>query len=164
VYLQGGPGGHSQKSSTSYFNPSIYRLILFDQHGRGKSQPAPEIRENTTPSLVANIEALRLYLRIPKWHLVYGGSWGSTLALLYAQAYPDVVGSLVDWGIFITSKSEIDWFRGPIGATTIFPEAFEAFVHHLPPEERGDLAGNYYKRLTCDVFSLRDLISLIDIR
>jgi proline iminopeptidase len=155
VYLHGGPGGHTQKSNTAYFNPDIYRVVLFDQRGTGKSQPAPEIRENTTPNLVADIEALRVHLNIPKWHLVYGGSWGSTLALLYAQAYPDVVVSLLVLGIFTTRKLEMDWFRGPIGATTIFPEAFETFVNHLPPEERGDLTGNYYKRLTSDDHATR---------
>lgn len=155
MYLHGGPGGHTQKSNTSYFNPAIYRVVLLDQRGTGKSQPAPEIRENTTPNLVSDIEVLRVHLNIPKWHLVFGGSWGSTLALLYAQAYPDVVGSLLMCGIFTTRKSELDWFRGPIGATSVFPEAFEAFVNYLPPEERDDLTGNYYKRLTSDDHATR---------
>ena len=155
MFLHGGPGGHTQKSDTSYFNPAIYRVVLLDQRGTGKSQPAPEIRENTTPNLVSDIEALRVHLNIPKWHLVFGGSWGSTLALLYAQAFPDVVGSLLVRGIFTTRKLELDWFRGPIGATSIFPEAFEAFVNHLPPEERDDLTGNYYKRLISDDHATR---------
>jgi proline iminopeptidase len=104
---------------------------------------------------VSDIEVLRVHLNIPTWHLVFGGSWGSTLALLYAQAYPDVVGSLLMCGIFTTRKSELDWFRGPIGATSVFPEAFEAFVNYLPPEERDDLTGNYYKRLTSDDHATR---------
>ncbi|KAJ5168196.1 Proline iminopeptidase [Penicillium canariense] len=148
VYLHGGPGGHTRRSNTSYFNPDIYRVVLLDQRGTGKSQPAPDIRENTTPELVSDIEALRVHLGIPRWHLVYGGSWGSTLALLYAQTYPEMVGSLIVWGVFTTRKSEVDWSRGHVGAPSVFPEAFEAFVNHLSPEERGDLTGSYYKRLT----------------
>ncbi|KAJ5125531.1 hypothetical protein N7448_004851 [Penicillium atrosanguineum] len=143
----GKPGGQTSKGNTTYFNPSIYRVILLDQRGTGKSQPAGEVRNNTTPDLVSDIEILRNHLQIPKWHLIFGGSWGSTLALLYAQAYPHAVGSLILRGIFTTRAFEIEFSRGPLGAGSFFPEEYEAFVSHLPEDERGDLVNGYYKLL-----------------
>ncbi|EPS33643.1 hypothetical protein PDE_08605 [Penicillium oxalicum 114-2] len=150
LYLHGGPGGHTSKANTVYFNPQVYRVILFDQRGTGKSRPLLELRENSTPYLVADLETLRAHLKIPKWHMVFGGSWGSTLALLYAQAYPHLVGSLVTFGIFTAQRRETEWFHSPQGVANLFPEAYDAFVTFLPEEERGDLKTNYYKRLLSD--------------
>ncbi|KAJ5570068.1 Proline iminopeptidase [Penicillium hispanicum] len=155
IFLHGGPGGHTSKGNTAYFNPAIYRVVLLDQRGTGKSQPTTELRENTTPALVSDIEALRLHLQIPKWHLIFGGSWGTTLALLYAQAYPTAVGSLILRGIFTTRRAEVDWSRGPVGAANVFPEAWEKFLDYLPEEERGEPVGGYYKRLTSDDHATR---------
>ncbi|KAJ5809880.1 uncharacterized protein N7503_002098 [Penicillium pulvis] len=148
LFLHGGPGGQTSKANTAYFNPSIYRVILLDQRGTGKSTPQTELRENTTPDLVTDIESLRTHLNIPKWYLLFGGSWGSTLALLYSEAYPDRVGSLLLRGVFTTRDAEVSWSRGVLGAANIFPEAWEAFVGFLPAEERGDPVAAYYKRLT----------------
>jgi proline iminopeptidase len=155
IFLHGGPGGCTKKSNTNYFNPSIYRVVLLDQRGTGKSQPAGEVRDNTTLHLITDIETLRLYLQIPKWHLIFGGSWGSTLALLYAQTYPQSVGSLILRGIFTTRRSEIEWSRGPLGAACFFPEAYEAFVTHLPECEREDLVKGYYARLVSKDHGIR---------
>lgn len=124
VYLHGGPGGRTSITDTIFFDPNVYRVILFDQRGSGKSLPVAELRENTSQDLVSDIEALREHLRIPKWHMVFGGSWGSTLALLYAQTHPNMVGSLVIRGIFTMRRSELLWTRGFHGAAYIFPEAF----------------------------------------
>ncbi|KAJ5709711.1 hypothetical protein N7493_010002 [Penicillium malachiteum] len=148
IFLHGGPGGQTSKSNTTYFNPKIYRVILLDQRGTGKSTPKTELRENTTPDLVSDIETLRLHLSIQKWYLLFGGSWGSTLALLYAQSHPDKVHSLLLRGVFTTRDAEVSWSRGPHGAANIFPEAWKAFVGFLPVEERGDPVAGYYKRLT----------------
>lgn len=150
IFLHGGPGGHTSRGNTSYFDPSVYRVILLDQRGTGKSQPATELNENTTPDLVSDIEVIRQHLEIPKWHLIFGGSWGTTLALLYAQAYPQFVGSLVLRGIFTASNSEVAWSRGPFGAANIYPEAWDAFLQFLPEDERHDTTAAYYKRLTSD--------------
>jgi proline iminopeptidase len=108
IYLHGGPGGHTTVANTIYFNPTHYRIVLLDQRGAGKSKPSGELRENTSQHLVADLEKLRVHLQIPVWHMVFGGSWGSALALLYAQTYPSVVGSLVLRGIFTVRKSELD--------------------------------------------------------
>ena len=148
IFLHGGPGGQTSKGNTSYFNPSIYRVVLLDQRGTGKSTPKTELRENTTPDLVSDIETLRTHLNIPKWYLLFGGSWGSTLALLYAQAYPDKVHTLLLRGVFTTRDAEVAWSRGPLGAANVFPEAWGAFVCYLPLEERDDPVAAYYKRLT----------------
>ncbi|KAJ5934894.1 hypothetical protein N7466_004441 [Penicillium verhagenii] len=148
IFLHGGPGGQTSKANTAYFNPALYRVILLDQRGSGKSTPQTELRENTTQHLVSDIEALRTHLAIPKWHLLFGGSWGSTLALLYAQAYPDRVGSMLLRGIFTTRDAETSWSRSALGAANVFPEAWEAFVGFLPVEERGDPSAAYYRRLT----------------
>jgi proline iminopeptidase len=147
VFLHGGPGGSTSFSNTIYFNPNVYRVVLFDQRGAGKSTPSAEIRENTTPDLINDIESLRIHLKIPKWHLVFGGSWGSTLGLLYAQAHPHMVGSLVLRGIFTRRKLEREWSRGPAGAARIYPDAYEEFLGFLPENERNDPIKGHYKRL-----------------
>lgn len=150
LYLHGGPGGETSKSDTTYFNPSIYRVILFDQRGSGKSRPTAEIRENTTEHILSDIEVLRKHIGVGKWHCVFGGSWGSTLGLLYAQAHPDLVGSLVLQGIFTVSKEDLDWSQRSGAAASIFPELFRDFLNHLPEEDRNNPYASYYKLLTGD--------------
>ncbi|CAI7636977.1 unnamed protein product [Penicillium pancosmium] len=126
------------------------RVILLDQRGTGKSEPTTELIENTTPHLVSDIDALRQHLAISKWHLIFGGSWGTTLALLYAQAYPQFVGSMILRGIFTASRLEVAWSRGPLGAANVYPEAWHVFQRYLPEDERHDITAGYYKRLRCD--------------
>lgn len=126
-----------------------------DQRGSGKSTPATELRENTTADLVSDIEAMRLHLKIPKWHVLFGGSWGSTLALLYAQAYPDNVSAMILRGVFTTRDAEVAWSRSALGAANIFPEAWEAFISFLPIEQRHAPVASYYKLLTCEDHALR---------
>jgi len=145
IGLHGGPGGGSNPDMRRFFDPDMFRIILFDQRGAGKSEPHASLDNNTTEALVSDIEALRQMLGIEKWH-VWGGSWGSTLALRYAQTHPDSCLGLVLRGIFMMRQKEIDWFL--YGMRKIFPNVHERFVQFLPKEERGDLLENYYKRLT----------------
>lgn len=144
VFLHGGPGAGASPMHRRFFDPGHYRVIVFDQRGSGRSRPLGETRRNTTDLLVQDIERLRKYLKIDRWH-VFGGSWGSTLALAYAQAFPDVCISLILRGIFLMQRYEIDWFLH--GMRTIFPEAWERFSGFLPPEERGDILEGYFRRL-----------------
>ena len=146
VVCHGGPGGGSTPSMRRYFDPTKYKIVVFDQRGCGKSTPHAELRENTTWDLVGDIEKLREHLNIDRW-LVFGGSWGSTLSLAYAQAHPERVLALVLRGIFTIRRQEIDWFYQE-GASWIFPDAWEDYVKPIPQAERGDLVGAYYKRLT----------------
>ena len=146
VYLHGGPGGGSSPSQAALFNLQKYRAILFDQRGCGKSTPHAELRENTTWDLVADMESLRQHLNIDKW-LVCGGSWGSALALAYAQRHPDRCLALVLRGIFTLRRSELLWFYQE-GASWIFPDLWEEFLAPIPQAEHGDLMGAYYRRLT----------------
>lgn len=125
----------------------MYRVILFDQRGAGKSTPSAEIRENTSQHLVADIEALRQLLSITKWHLVFGGSWGSALSLMYAQAHPNRVGSLILRGVHTGRKKELEFGRGSTGAAMIFPDAYSNFLKPLPLEDRHDPVQGYYKLL-----------------
>jgi proline iminopeptidase len=145
LFVHGGPGGGSLPHHRRYYDPSFWRIVLYDQRGAGRSTPSAEIADNTTAHLIDDIERLREHLRIERW-LLFGGSWGSTLALLYAQAHPDRVLGLVLRGIFLATPSEIDWFLH--GMARVFPEAWREFAHFLPPEERGDLLASYYRRLT----------------
>ncbi|KAJ9610335.1 hypothetical protein H2200_005112 [Cladophialophora chaetospira] len=150
IFLHGGPGGETAPSNTAFFDPAVYRIVLFDQRGGGRSTPSAELQNNTSHHLVADIETLRNHLQISKWHLVFGGSWGSTLALLYSQTHPDRVGSLILRGIFLITKAEMEWAfspRGP-GPSRIFPEAFDEFIEFLPSAERNDPLTGYHKRLT----------------
>jgi proline iminopeptidase len=147
IYLHGGPGGHISKANTKFFDPSVYRVVLLDQRGAGASRPNACTTDNTTWHLVADLEALRKHLGIPKWHLVFGGSWGSTLALAYAQTHPSSVGSLVLRGIFCVRKSELDWTMQRGGASMLFPDAFDKFVEFLPEEEQKDHIASYHARL-----------------
>jgi proline iminopeptidase len=149
LFLHGGPGGQTSKSNTVYFDPAIYRVVLFDQRGAGKSTPNAELRENTTQHLVEDIETLRKRFGISKWHIVFGGSWGSTLALVYAQTHPDLVGSLILRGIFMVRKEELEWGTSS-GACWSYPDAFEKFATYLPEEDRADTFAGYYKLLTSE--------------
>ncbi|OYT72798.1 MAG: prolyl aminopeptidase [Chloracidobacterium sp. CP2_5A] len=148
VFLHGGPGGGTSPDHRRYFDPERYRIVLFDQRGAGKSVPYACLEENTTWDLVADIERLRQHLGIEKW-LVFGGSWGSTLALAYAETHPDRARALVLRGIFLCRKKEIDWFYQE-GANAVFPDAWEPYWNFIPPEERHDMVAAYYRRLTSD--------------
>ena len=145
LFLHGGPGGGFSPKNRQFFDPTYYRIILFDQRGSGKSTPMGELRDNTTPHLISDIEKLRSFFKIEKWHL-FGGSWGSTLSLSYAQAHPDRVLSMVLRGIFLCRPEEIKWFYQDAGI--IFPEAFRKFSTFIPEDEHHDLTKAYYKRLT----------------
>ena len=145
VFLHGGPGGGCLPHHRRYFDPAFWRIVLFDQRGAGRSTPAAELGDNTTQHLVADIEALRRNLGIDRW-LLFGGSWGSTLALAYAEAHPERCLGLVLRGIFLARPSEIEWFMD--GMRYVFPEAWRAFAEFLPAAERTDLLGNYHRRLT----------------
>lgn len=146
VVLHGGPGGGSQPFYRQYFDPTKWRIVLFDQRGCGKSTPHAELRENTTWHLVADIEALRQHLGIQQW-VVFGGSWGSTLALSYSQTHPACCLGLILRGIFMLRQKEIRWFYQE-GASYLFPDAWEEYLKPIPLEERHDLLTAYYKRLT----------------
>ncbi len=148
VFLHGGPGGGSDGKQRRFFDPQAYRIVLFDQRGCGKSTPHASLEHNTTWDLVADIEKLRTELGIARWQ-VFGGSWGSTLALAYAETHPEAVTELVLRGIFLLRKSEIDWFYQR-GAGAIFPDAWEDYLAPIPEAERSDLVRAYYKRLTSD--------------
>ena len=144
LFLHGGPGAGATPVHRRFFDPAHWRIVIFDQRGGGRSTPLGEICDNSPDHLVADIERLRRELRIAEW-LLFGGSWGSTLALYYAQAYPERVSGLILRGIFLCRQTEIDWFL--YGAQTIFPEAWRAFAGFLPEAERGDLLAGYYRRL-----------------
>ncbi len=146
VFLHGGPGGGISPDHRQYFDPSYYRVVLFDQRGCGRSLPFAELKDNTTWDLVSDIEKLREHLGIQKW-IVFGGSWGSTLSLAYAITHPDHVSGLALRGIFLCREKEIKWFYQE-GASKLFPEAFEKYLQPIPENERHDLVAAYYKRLT----------------
>ena len=146
VFLHGGPGAGCNPKCRRFFDPAKYRIVLFDQRGCGRSTPHAELTDNTTWDLVADIERLREHLAIERWQ-VFGGSWGSTLALAYAQTHPARVAELVLRGIFLLRRWELEWFYQH-GCDAIFPDAWEAFLAPIPPVERGDLISAYYRRLT----------------
>lgn len=148
VFLHGGPGGGSQPIYRQFFHPDRWRIILFDQRGCGRSTPHAELRDNTTWDLVNDIERIREHLGIDRW-AVFGGSWGSTLALAYSQTHPDRCTSLMLRGIFMLRQKEIRWFYQE-GASYLFPDAWERYLAPIPPEERGDLVQAYYRRLTSE--------------
>jgi len=146
LIVHGGPGGGCNPTMRRFHDPRHYRIILFDQRGCGRSRPNASIENNTTWHLVGDMERLRVHLGIDRWQL-FGGSWGSTLALAYAETHPKRVGSLVLRGIFLLRQSELGWFYQD-GCSALFPEAWDAFERIIPPDERGDMIGAYYKRLT----------------
>nr|WP_246166367.1 prolyl aminopeptidase [Sphingomonas sinipercae] len=150
VFLHGGPGGGSSPSHRRQFNPGKYKILVFDQRGCGKSKPFASLENNTTWDLIDDIEKLRTRVaKVDKW-MVFGGSWGSTLALAYAQTYPDRVTELVLRGIFLFQQYELDWLYAEGGASSIYPDGWDEFVAPIPQEERADLLQAYRKRLTSD--------------
>ena len=152
IVLHGGPGGGCSPAMLRYFDPSVYRVILFDQRGCGRSRPHASVKDNTTWHLVDDIELIRRQLEIDSW-IVFGGSWGATLALVYAQAHPDRVMHLVLRGVFLMTKAELDWFYGG-GAGKFWPETWSRFVSLIPDDERGDLIAAYHRRLFCGDLSI----------
>lgn len=148
VFLHGGPGGSCEPGHRRFFNPEAYRIILFDQRGAGKSRPHASLEENTTWDLVEDIEKIREFLEIERW-VVFGGSWGSTLALAYAQAHPRQVLGLILRGIFLAREADVAWFFNG-AAARIFPEGWQHFLDPIPEDEHDDLVGAYYRRLTSE--------------
>ena len=146
VILHGGPGAGCSAKMRRFHDPSRYRIVLFDQRGSGRSTPHADLVDNTTWDLVADIEALREHLGIARWQ-VFGGSWGSTLALAYAQAHPSRVTELVLRGIFMLRRWELEWFYQQ-GASRLFPDAWSHYLEAIPDVERGDLISAYHRRLT----------------
>lgn len=153
VFLHGGPGGGVSPDHRRFFDPKFYRIILFDQRGSGQSTPAAELKENSTWDLVSDIEKIRTHLKIKDW-IVFGGSWGSTLALAYAITHPSYVKGLILRGIFLCRPSEIKWFYQE-GASHIFPDVWESYSSHISPEERNDFVTAYYKKLTSEYADIR---------
>ena len=153
VFLHGGPGGGAGAKYRRYFDPEAYRIILFDQRGCGRSTPHAELRENTTWHLLDDIVKIREHLSVDTLQ-VFGGSWGSTLALSYAQKHPERVTELVLRGIFMLRRSELEWFYQE-GASHMFPDAWEHYLKPIPEVERGDLISAYYRRLTSDDTNVR---------
>lgn len=145
VVLHGGPGGGCSPMMRRYFDPAVYRVILFDQRGCGRSRPHASVQNNTTWHLVADIELIRTTLGINQW-AVFGGSWGATLALIYAQAHPAHVMNLVLRGVFLSTQRELDWFYGG-GAGAFWPDLWAQFANLIPEEERGDMIAAYHRRL-----------------
>lgn len=148
LFVHGGPGSGCEEYHRRFFDPEVYRIILFDQRGSGKSTPHAELEGNTSQALVADMEAIREHLKIDKW-VLFGGSWGSTLALLYAETHPERVLGLILRGIFLCRRREIDWFYQE-GANRIFPDAWQDFLKPIPEGERHDMVSAYYIRLTGD--------------
>lgn len=148
VFLHGGPGAACEPFHRRFFDPERCRIILFDQRGCGRSVPHAELQENTTQDLIEDIERIREHLGIESW-LVFGGSWGSTLGLAYAQAHPERVTGLVLRGIFLCRRQDIQWFYQD-GAGRIHPELWQQYVRVIPEDERGDMVSAYYRRLTSE--------------
>src|SRR6266576_506333 len=146
VFLHGGPGGGIVPEYRQFHGPAAYRVVLFDQRGSGQSTPHASIEENTTWDLVADIEKLREHLGIERWQ-VFGGSWGSTLALAYAETHPERITELVLRGIFMLRRSELEWFYQG-GCDALFPDAWEEYLKPIPEVERYDLMSAYHRRLT----------------
>ena len=153
LIIHGGPGGGSQPIYRRYFDPMKFNIIQFDQRGCGRSTPHSELQENTTIDLIADIEKLRQFLKITSWH-IFGGSWGSTLSLIYAIQYPEKVLSLILRGIFLCRKKELSWFYQK-GASEIFPEEFDIYQSIIPEVDRGNLIDAFYKKLTSEDNSIR---------
>jgi proline iminopeptidase len=146
LFVHGGPGGGASVVHRRFWDPAAYRIILFDQRGCGRSTPHAELRSNTTWHLIDDMERIREHLGIETWQL-FGGSWGSTLSLAYAQRHPERVTEMVLRGIFLLRQREIDWYYQE-GASRIFPESWAKYLEPIPPDERDDLVGAYYRRLT----------------
>lgn len=153
VFIHGGPGGGTNPRMRCFFDPAAYRIVLFDQRGCGKSTPHACLEDNTTWALVDDMERIRTHLGIERW-LLFGGSWGSSLALAYAETHPARVTGLILRGIFTLRQWELRWFYQE-GASALFPDAWEDYLAPIPPAERGDLIAAYYRRLTSDDASVR---------
>lgn len=149
LFLHGGPGGGTSPEHRRFFDPNGYRIILFDQRGAGLSKPHAELRRNTSQDLISDMEAIRQRLGIERW-VLFGGSWGTTLALYYAETYPERVLNMVLRGIFLCRPQDLRWFYEPGGASRIFPEAFENFIGHLSPEKRSTVIKSYHELLTSE--------------
>lgn len=147
LYLHGGPGAGSSPVQRRFFDPEHYRIVLFDQRGAGKSTPLGEYRQNTTQLLISDIERLRQMLGIEQW-LIFGGSWGSTLALAYGEAHPERCLGFILRGIFLCTRAEVEWFVN--GMKYFYPEVHQRFADAIPEAERGDLLQAYVSRLFCD--------------
>jgi proline iminopeptidase len=145
VVVHGGPGGGCSPTMRRYFDPAVYRIVLFDQRGCGRSRPHASVVDNTTWHLVADMELIRTTLGIGRW-IVFGGSWGATLSLIYAQTHVKRVAYLVLRGVFLMTRAELDWFYGG-GAGLFWPDVWQRFVQLVPEDERSDLIGAYHKRL-----------------
>ena len=148
LFLHGGPGAGCETNHRRFFNPGVWRIVLFDQRGSGRSTPHAELKNNTTQHLIADIEKIRAHLGIERW-VVFGGSWGSTLALAYAAAHPQRCLSLILRGVFLCRRRDLLWFYQD-GARFLFPDWWRSFEEVIAPEERGDMIGAYYRRLTGD--------------
>ncbi len=146
VFVHGGPGGGTDAKQRRFFDPAAYRIVLFDQRGCGKSTPHAELTDNTTWTLASDMERIREMLGIDRWQ-VFGGSWGSTLALAYAQKHPERVSELILRGIFLLRRKELEWFYQQ-GASALFPDAWEKYLEPIPVDERGDMMAAYHRRLT----------------
>jgi proline iminopeptidase len=146
VFLHGGPGAGCDARARRFFDPKRYRILLFDQRGCGRSRPHASLEHNTTWDLIGDIEKLRRHVAVERWQ-VFGGSWGSTLALAYAEAHPERVSELVLRGIFMLRKRELDWFYQE-GASAMYPDRWEQYLAPIPAAERGDLMRAFYRRLT----------------
>lgn len=147
LFLHGGPGGGFSPTHRRLYDPQHYRIILFDQRGAGRSRPHAELRENTTWDLVSDIEKLRAHLNVDKW-VVFGGSWGVTLALAYAETHPDSVTALILRGVFLCREEEIKWFYYPGGTSQIYPDFWEEFQAQVPKEKQDRMVETYYELLT----------------
>jgi proline iminopeptidase len=148
IFIHGGPGASCEPAHRRYFDPERYRIILFDQRGCGKSRPHASLQDNTTQHLIEDMEKIRRHLQIDQW-VLFGGSWGSTLSLAYAEEHPDRVLGLVLRGIFLCRKQDIEWFYQH-GTSRLFPEAWDAFLQPIDESERGDLVKAYYTHLTSE--------------
>ena len=148
VFVHGGPGGGGDRNARRFFDPERYRIIVFDQRGAGRSKPHASLEHNTTAHLIADMERLRQQLGIEQW-LVFGGSWGSTLSIAYAEAHPGSVSELVVRGIFMLRRKELEWFYQH-GASVIYPDQWQHFIKPIPVEERDDLLNAFHRRLTGD--------------
>ena len=148
LFIHGGPGGGTRQTDRCFFDPDKYRIILFDQRGSGQSKPHASLEDNNTAALVADIDVIRTTLGIERW-VIFGGSWGSTLGLIYAQTYPGLILGLILRGIFLCRDEDIQWFY-QYGASQVFPDYWQQYMQIIPEAERGDMLQAYYARLTGD--------------
>ena len=146
LFVHGGPGGGCSPKHRCFFDPLVYRIVLFDQRGCGRSTPHADLTDNNTDALVEDIETIRKTLGIDKW-LLFGGSWGSTLSLVYAERYPERILGLILRGIFLCRQQDLRWFYQE-GASHVFPDYWQQFIAPIAPADRGDMVGAYYKLLT----------------